>query len=473
MASTDLFLRRTLTDVLEDELYHLNSDCYQDTSVYPTYYNAAQLPLKERLCNSQLSLCSPSSSSNTQANTSTNSPAASVIANNENPTSYFNVNLQDLNMFSKYADPSLTTTTTKDKEREKKNNINKLNFHIQRNHRNLLAKVKTINLRSIQKEPRPNESAPFVSNIINGPVTSSVEEPIKMSTEVFDNIYKDINVTTPDSDNTFSMNETNQDLDFLDTIDETKFDWPLRDNTLKGTDTKVIFDNEFKEEMDEDEEDSDLDDDMELSPLSESDFKSSQLVDNENTYHHQSMIPTPLTSENSSPRESLKPVITLPSSSSTSNKPISNLKLNIPKDFTMKSNEEKRKESLIEELRKSSYSIKKPASIEESLKAITESSTDETYTCRIINLTTNEPCCAQFSRSYDLTRHQNTIHASKKTVFRCSECIKSLGNEGYDKTFSRLDALTRHIKSKHDDLSTIERKQVTKFAKENIGYVIG
>ncbi|CCD22798.1 stress-regulated transcription factor RPN4 NDAI_0A06440 [Naumovozyma dairenensis CBS 421] len=97
----------------------------------------------------------------------------------------------------------------------------------------------------------------------------------------------------------------------------------------------------------------------------------------------------------------------------------------------------------------------------------------ETYTCRIINLTTNEPCSAQFSRSYDLTRHQNTIHASKKTVFRCSECIKLLGSNGFEKTFSRLDALTRHIKSKHENLNTFERRQVTKFAKENIGYVLG
>lgn len=98
--------------------------------------------------------------------------------------------------------------------------------------------------------------------------------------------------------------------------------------------------------------------------------------------------------------------------------------------------------------------------------------TNEIFTCRLVNLITGNPCNSQFSRSYDLTRHQNTIHAKKKTVFRCSECIKILGDEGYSKTFSRLDALTRHIKSKHEELTLEQRQCVTKYAKENIGYVM-
>ena len=74
---------------------------------------------------------------------------------------------------------------------------------------------------------------------------------------------------------------------------------------------------------------------------------------------------------------------------------------------------------------------------------------------------------------YVLTRHQNKIHIEKKKiVFRCSECIKALGDEGYSKTFSRLDALTRHIKLKHGELTPEQRKVVTKYAKENIGYVV-
>ncbi|CCE64288.1 hypothetical protein TPHA_0H00790 [Tetrapisispora phaffii CBS 4417] len=96
----------------------------------------------------------------------------------------------------------------------------------------------------------------------------------------------------------------------------------------------------------------------------------------------------------------------------------------------------------------------------------------EVFKCMIMNLITNEPCSAEFSRPYDLTRHQNTIHAKRKIVFRCSECIRSLGDDGFKKTFSRLDALTRHIKSKHEDLSMEEKKQVTKYAKQNIAYAV-
>lgn len=106
-------------------------------------------------------------------------------------------------------------------------------------------------------------------------------------------------------------------------------------------------------------------------------------------------------------------------------------------------------------------------------KNVNDSHDNEIFTCRLVNLITNEPCMAEFSRIYDLTRHQNTIHAKKKIVFRCSECIKMMGHEGYSKTFSRLDALTRHIKSKHEDLTPEQRQYVTKYAKENIGYVMG
>ena len=97
--------------------------------------------------------------------------------------------------------------------------------------------------------------------------------------------------------------------------------------------------------------------------------------------------------------------------------------------------------------------------------------THEAFVCELVNSVTNEVCGAQFSRTYDLTRHQNTIHAKKRSIFRCSECIRALGDEGFQKTFSRLDALTRHIKAKHENLSLEERQQVTKYAKSNIGFV--
>ena len=102
----------------------------------------------------------------------------------------------------------------------------------------------------------------------------------------------------------------------------------------------------------------------------------------------------------------------------------------------------------------------------------TNHGSNEIYTCRLVNLVTNEPCMAQFSRSYDLTRHQNTIHAKKKIVFRCSECIKALGDEGYSKPSSLFDALTRYINLKHEELTSEQRIVVTKYAKEKISYAI-
>lgn len=56
---------------------------------------------------------------------------------------------------------------------------------------------------------------------------------------------------------------------------------------------------------------------------------------------------------------------------------------------------------------------------------------------------TGKPCLKVFSRSYDLIRHQDTIHAPVRKTFSCPKC-------GPDsKTFSRMDALSRHIRVKH------------------------
>lgn len=97
---------------------------------------------------------------------------------------------------------------------------------------------------------------------------------------------------------------------------------------------------------------------------------------------------------------------------------------------------------------------------------------EDPFICKLNNVFTKKPCNAQFSRSYDLTRHQNTIHAKKKSIFRCLACIRQHGDSGYDKTFSRMDALTRHIKSKHDNLSKEDRREITTYAKRNVGYIV-
>jgi len=64
------------------------------------------------------------------------------------------------------------------------------------------------------------------------------------------------------------------------------------------------------------------------------------------------------------------------------------------------------------------------------------------HKCTRINPTTGKPCNTIFSRPYDLTRHEDTIHNTTREKARCEIC-----ND--EKTFSRQDALTRHKKVKH------------------------
>ncbi|KAL9125241.1 MAG: hypothetical protein Q9217_005529 [Psora testacea] len=67
------------------------------------------------------------------------------------------------------------------------------------------------------------------------------------------------------------------------------------------------------------------------------------------------------------------------------------------------------------------------------------------HKCERINPSTGKPCNTVFSRSYDLTRHEDTIHNNRKTKVRCHLCTE-------EKTFSRNDALTRHMRVVHPDV---------------------
>ncbi|KAJ4307089.1 hypothetical protein N0V88_000465 [Collariella sp. IMI 366227] len=67
------------------------------------------------------------------------------------------------------------------------------------------------------------------------------------------------------------------------------------------------------------------------------------------------------------------------------------------------------------------------------------------HRCDRLNPSTGKPCNAVFSRPYDLTRHEGTIHNPNKQKVRCDLCTD-------DKTFSRADALTRHYKVCHPDV---------------------
>ena len=142
---------------------------------------------------------------------------------------------------------------------------------------------------------------------------------------------------------------------------------------------------------------------------------------------------------------------------------------------------------------------------------------NEEHVCTIPNPKTGKPCLKRFSRPYDLVRHQNTIHASKRSFYRCMFCeddlrrkhnlesvnkivvackyrntqfsrdnslthitsshnvkkIKSgaLNNSGYlsNKTFSRCDALTRHLRFRHG-LNNNQVVDAMDFAKKNVEY---
>jgi hypothetical protein len=68
------------------------------------------------------------------------------------------------------------------------------------------------------------------------------------------------------------------------------------------------------------------------------------------------------------------------------------------------------------------------------------------HKCSRINPSTGKPCNTMFSRPYDLTRHEDTIHNAKKQKVRCELCTE-------EKTFSRNDALTRHMRVVHPDVN--------------------
>jgi 26S proteasome regulatory subunit N4 len=67
------------------------------------------------------------------------------------------------------------------------------------------------------------------------------------------------------------------------------------------------------------------------------------------------------------------------------------------------------------------------------------------HKCERINPQTGKPCNSIFSRPYDLTRHEDTIHNVKKQKVKCQFCTE-------EKTFSRNDALTRHMRVVHPDV---------------------
>lgn len=73
------------------------------------------------------------------------------------------------------------------------------------------------------------------------------------------------------------------------------------------------------------------------------------------------------------------------------------------------------------------------------------------HKCTRINPSTNKPCNTVFSRPYDLTRHEDTIHNNRKQKVRCPMCRE-------EKTFSRNDALTRHMRVVHPEVEQFGKR---------------
>ncbi|KAG5359578.1 Zinc finger protein [Yarrowia sp. C11] len=75
-------------------------------------------------------------------------------------------------------------------------------------------------------------------------------------------------------------------------------------------------------------------------------------------------------------------------------------------------------------------------------KPVAAHSEGRVHLCEHVD-SSGSPCGKVFSRPYDLIRHQDTIHAAVRKTYKCEHC----GDDS--KTFSRMDALSRHIRVKH------------------------
>ncbi|KAI4730257.1 hypothetical protein E4T49_01725 [Aureobasidium sp. EXF-10728] len=101
-----------------------------------------------------------------------------------------------------------------------------------------------------------------------------------------------------------------------------------------------------------------------------------------------------------------------------------------------------------EEDRRSSSPAAAPGNLGSSMTAAAlaeRNSQQGPHKCTRINPSTGKPCNSIFSRPYDLTRHEDTIHNRQKQKVRCQYCRE-------EKTFSRADALTRHMRVVHPEI---------------------
>ena len=501
MSFADFELKRTLTDVLEDELYHINMSSTTTTPTTTSINNGNNtvVPPNDSVDTNMLSL-----DNSNDSNHNDNYLSANDGIYPHQFTNVYNMNNYHYNnnpIFSSYADPTLTTTTATmrnyiasvPESMAPSSPISSIGSH------NIQG---TVNLNSISKWTNTHQTATphsFYTNNGNNHMNTLYNVKISPDNSLYPPILED---------NEYMSCYDDFPNDKLDSI-------PLEDNNsiLNMDNARMIFDQEFSDDDFEDDEEDEDDNVFDMAPASAfsmtSDYPSyypgdmylpitnelnkSAIIDDDeeegdreeqrdidtgnypqesgdinHTNNNSNNIVEPLVFDHESLKSERSKLISLKNRpeltfsresgkhlESVSRKPLSFVDNNNTTNHKRRVDTEKKKRT------RGARSLNN-----------TNHGSNEIYTCRLVNLVTNEPCMAQFSRSYDLTRHQNTIHAKKKIVFRCSECIKALGDEGYSKTFSRLDALTRHIKLKHGELTPEQRKVVTKYAKENIGYVV-
>ena len=70
-------------------------------------------------------------------------------------------------------------------------------------------------------------------------------------------------------------------------------------------------------------------------------------------------------------------------------------------------------------------------------------SQSDSHKCEKINSKIGMACNVIFSRSYDLTRHEDTIHNARKRKVRCVICTAE---------FKRADVLIRHMRVLHSEV---------------------
>ncbi|CCK72486.1 uncharacterized protein KNAG_0K01210 [Huiozyma naganishii CBS 8797] len=95
----------------------------------------------------------------------------------------------------------------------------------------------------------------------------------------------------------------------------------------------------------------------------------------------------------------------------------------------------------------------------------------KTFTCHLMDPDGGRLCGAQFAKNNKLKHHQQIVHARIKPAFSCLECIESLGAKGAKKSFSRPDALTRHVKTQHPDITPERKQEIAEYSRRNIAYL--